>query len=105
MKSHRGHGIPENRAHDFAETAAAFPDHDVVLGPAEDGGYWLIGLKRPTPQLFEFIPWSTDRVLAETLNAAARTGLKTHLLRPLRDVDTAADWRRYQEFLQTAKAS
>ncbi|NIQ53690.1 MAG: DUF2064 domain-containing protein, partial [Gammaproteobacteria bacterium] len=44
--------------------------HDVVLGPASDGGYWLVGLSRRCPELFRGIAWSTDRVLAETVARA-----------------------------------
>ena len=64
---------------------------DVVLGPAQDGGYYLIGLKRPVPDLFIDIPWSTDQVLRLTQDKAATAGLKTALLEPWRDVDTLAD--------------
>ena len=68
---------------------------DVVLGPAEDGGYWLIGLRESRPELFEGIPWSSERVLAETLARAKALGLTTHLLRTLSDVDTREDWERF----------
>ena len=67
-------------------------DADLVLGPATDGGYYLIGLKRPAPRLFEGITWSTDRVLTQTMDRAG--GLSTLLLPPLSDVDTLADLRR-----------
>src|SRR5262249_26894266 len=49
------------------EALAALADVDLVLGPARDGGYYLIGLRRPSPDLFVGIPWSTDQVLAQTL--------------------------------------
>lgn len=65
--------------------------HDLVLAPALDGGYVLIGLKQPAPELFTGIPWSTDRVLALTQDKAARLGLKTTLLPAWRDVDTIDD--------------
>jgi rSAM/selenodomain-associated transferase 1 len=64
---------------------------DLVLGPAQDGGYYLIGLTRPAPELFIDIPWSTDQVLRLTQDKAATGGLKTALLEPWRDVDTLAD--------------
>jgi glycosyltransferase A (GT-A) superfamily protein (DUF2064 family) len=67
----------------------------VVLGPAADGGYWLIGLRAPCPELFTDIPWSTKEVLRETQERSRGSGLKTHLLRELTDVDTEADWRRF----------
>lgn len=65
--------------------------HDLVLGPALDGGYYLIGLTRPIPDLFTGIPWSTEQVLALTQEKAGALGLKTALLAPWRDVDTIAD--------------
>jgi uncharacterized protein len=67
---------------------------DIVLGPSEDGGYYLIGLSRPCPALFDGIPWSTDRVLDLTLDKAREQGLRTHLLPTWFDVDTEPDLRR-----------
>ena len=67
---------------------------DIVLGPCEDGGYYLIGLSRPCPALFEGIPWSTDRVLGLTLDKAGQQGLRAHLLPTWFDVDTEPDLRR-----------
>lgn len=74
---------------------SALLSHDAVLGPATDGGYWLIGLRAPRPELFADVPWSTNNVLRETLARCRATGLKTLLLRELADVDTEADWRRF----------
>lgn len=70
---------------------------DVVLGPASDGGYYLIGLKRPVPALFENIAWSTSTVLARTLERASALGLTVRLLPTLSDVDEPHDlavWER-----------
>jgi rSAM/selenodomain-associated transferase 1 len=67
---------------------------EVVLGPAEDGGYYLIGIAAPAPALFADIAWSTERVLGQTRDRAAARGLRVHLLRPWYDVDTADDLRR-----------
>lgn len=75
--------------------AAALAEHDVVLGPAEDGGYYLIGLKSPTRVLFENIPWSTDRVLELTLAAAARAGLSAFLLPKWYDIDDLEALRKF----------
>ena len=65
--------------------------YDVVLGPALDGGYYLIGLKKAAPPLFHEIPWSTDRVLALTNEKAAKLGLSVGVLPEWRDVDTIDD--------------
>src|SRR5712692_713458 len=70
------------------------PDkHDLVLGPAHDGGYYLIGLRAPLRQLFRGIAWSTQAVLGQTVARARQLGLSTLLLPRLRDVDTASDAR------------
>lgn len=74
----------------------ALEDSDLVLGPAEDGGYYLIGLKKPIPQLFDKIPWGTDKVRKETLRIAEGIGLQTRLLEPLRDIDRPQDLRVWQ---------
>jgi rSAM/selenodomain-associated transferase 1 len=68
---------------------------DLVLGPSEDGGYYLIGLKEPVPELFQEIPWSTDRVLASTLERARALGLSFGLLHPWYDIDTYDDLVRF----------
>ncbi|MDA1196009.1 MAG: TIGR04283 family arsenosugar biosynthesis glycosyltransferase [Planctomycetota bacterium] len=65
--------------------------HDVVLGPAEDGGYYLVGLRAPAPALFADIPWSSPAVLRLTLVAAAEHGLTVARLPTRRDVDRPAD--------------
>ncbi|HEY3570165.1 MAG TPA: TIGR04282 family arsenosugar biosynthesis glycosyltransferase [Thermoanaerobaculia bacterium] len=69
---------------------------DVVLGPAEDGGYYLIVLDREAvvPRLFEGIAWSTDQVLAATLDRCRELGLAVELLPEASDVDTPEDLRR-----------
>jgi len=66
---------------------------DLVVGPAEDGGYYLIALREPHPELVRGIDWSTPAVLAQTLERAKASRLRVHALEPLRDVDTLADLR------------
>ncbi len=72
-------------------TALARPDIDFALGPCRDGGYYMIGLKRPQPALFENITWSTSSVTADTLRQGVGSGLRAALLPTWYDVDTAAD--------------
>ena len=67
---------------------------DVVLGPTEDGGYYLIGLRQPRPGLFADIPWSTGETCAATREKAASMGLRLAQLDALYDVDTEADRQR-----------
>ena len=64
---------------------------DLVLGPAEDGGYYLIGLKEAYPELFVNVPWGTEKVLERTLEIAAVKGLSAGLVDRLHDVDRPED--------------
>ncbi len=90
-----GSDCPDVSPGDIQAAWTALLSHDVVLGPATDGGYWLIGLRAPQPGLFADVAWSTNGVLDETLERSRAAGLKTLLLRKLTDVDTEADWRRF----------
>lgn len=78
----------------------ALADHEVVLGPAADGGYYLIGLARLHRELFDGLPWGTDQVLAQTLAVSRRLGLQTELLEVLPDIDRPADLRHLPSSLQ-----
>lgn len=69
------------------------PGH-AVFGPAEDGGYWCVGLDRPAPALFEAIAWGTARVLDDTRAAAARAGIPLALAPSWHDIDEPADLAR-----------
>lgn len=68
---------------------------DVVLGPAADGGYYLIGMARLHSLLFDDVPWSSPDTLRITLESARRAGLSVALLEERRDIDTAEDWRAW----------
>lgn len=70
--------------------------HDLVLGPSRDGGYYLIGMSRPVPEIFQGIPWSSDRVLETTTQKLVPLGLRAHLLSPWFDVDTVGDLQYLQ---------
>ncbi len=91
-----GSDLPELAAEDLLEAFRALEHTALVLGPAGDGGYWLIGRRRATPQVFTGIDWGSDRVLAQTLRLALQTGLGTALLAERHDLDRPADlahWR------------
>lgn len=75
----------------LAEAARGVADHDVVMGPAEDGGYYLIGLRRPEARLFAGIDWGTERVLAQTLEKCRGLGLSVLQLPVRGDVDEPED--------------
>lgn len=70
---------------------AALHNHDLVLGPATDGGYYLIGLRQPVADLFRGIDWGTERVFAQTMAIAQSLQRSVATLAPLTDIDTAAD--------------
>jgi hypothetical protein len=76
------------------EAVAALRTSDVVLGPALDGGYYLIGLRRPALRLFSGIPWSTEKVLETTLARITEDHLSYVLLAPKEDIDDLAGLRR-----------
>lgn len=86
-----GTDAPALDAARIAEAAQALRTHDAVFVPALDGGYALVGLARPAPQLFQAIDWSTPRVMAQTRACAARTGLGVAELAPVADIDEPAD--------------
>jgi len=75
----------------LAQAIEALQRGDSVVGAAADGGYWLIGLSREAPELFEGIDWSTGRVLQQTLTRAASQGLSVTMLPLLADLDTPQD--------------
>lgn len=86
-----GTDCPELNASLLDRAFDSLRTNDVVLGPAFDGGYYLIGLRRPIPHLFQDISWSSEHVLAETLCRASLLGLNVHLLPELSDVDEPKD--------------
>lgn len=73
------------------EAFHALHEADLVLGPAVDGGYYLIGLRTLQPELFRNIAWGSESVLNQTLAVARKLKLKVHRLRPLSDIDYAED--------------
>lgn len=85
--------LPMDYVAEGAETLARGAA-DVVVGPTEDGGYYLIGLRRRQAALFTDVPWGTDQVCEITLERARRLGLRAHVLPEWFDVDTEADLRR-----------
>ena len=98
-----GSDCPQWDAGLLAEAFDSLKEHDLVLGPAMDGGYYLIGLSRHLPPLFRDISWGTERVLDETRRIAQEHGLSVALLERLHDVDRLEDvpvWK--QECLKEA---
>jgi len=85
--------------------AQALSDHDLVLLPAADGGYALIGCTEANPELFKSVTWSSDQVLAQTIANAKRLNYRVSLLETVRDIDTLQDLEQYPELLALIASS
>jgi rSAM/selenodomain-associated transferase 2/rSAM/selenodomain-associated transferase 1 len=90
-----GTDVPGIKPRHVAAAFDALAGHDMVLGPSHDGGYWLIGCRRPI-RVFNGIDWGTSSVLDQTIRAAEDQGLSSTLLERLQDIDTEADIRRWR---------
>ena len=83
-----GTDIPSLPAHHITQAFGLLCTVDVVLGPSTDGGYYLVGVSKSTPEIFEDVEWSTPGVLAQTINRIQRAGNSLGLVPPWFDVDT-----------------
>lgn len=95
-----GTDCPTLQSQHLNQAFEALTHSDLVLGPATDGGYYLIGMKRKADYLFEGISWSTAAVLSQTLAVATAHGLDFTLLDELSDIDTQEDWERYRSQIE-----
>lgn len=86
-----GTDVPSLPLTHYRDAVQSLTRHELILGPAKDGGYYLIGMTSPHPELFAGIPWSTEQVMTLTQQKAAAAGLKTALLPVWSDVDTLDD--------------
>ncbi|HMK66616.1 MAG TPA: TIGR04282 family arsenosugar biosynthesis glycosyltransferase [Thermodesulfobacteriota bacterium] len=86
-----GSDIPGLNAEILRKAFSALSFHDLVLGPAGDGGYYLIGMTQCFPFLFDGIPWGESAVLEKTLDHARQSALKIDLLEKLDDIDRPSD--------------
>ena len=96
-----GTDLPDLSRRDLCCAIEALTHHDLVVGPANDGGYWLLGLgpdlARSCPSwLFTGLPWGSDRVLSITRERAIRRGLTPFLLREHNDIDRLEDLKPWQ---------
>lgn len=94
-----GADIPDLSARCLQAAAAALRDAPAVIGPAEDGGYYLLGLRTPMPFLFEAMPWGTDQVFTITAERMAHRGIAPALLPTLADLDRPEDLARWPELM------
>ncbi|PXW69547.1 hypothetical protein C7451_11666 [Blastomonas natatoria] len=90
-----GADTPDLTSGIVASAMDALDDHDVVIGPAEDGGYYLIGMQRARPELLTDMPWSTEAVFPETIRRCDALGLSVALLPMLADCDRPDDLARW----------
>lgn len=95
-----GSDTPDLSEHHVADAIAALATHDVVIGPAQDGGYYLIGMRKPLPEIFTEIAWGTDQVLPETLRRLECHGIKPALLETLPDCDRPEDLKLWPELAE-----
>ena len=86
-----GTDCPDLKAEILAQAFDRLSDRDLVLGPAKDGGYYLIGLRRSIPELFDGINWGTSEVFASTRAIAQNLGLNIAVLPILADIDRPED--------------
>ena len=86
-----GADCPEISPHHLEQTFHQLESHDVVLGPAQDGGYYLVGVSRVCAELFQGIAWGTGQVFEQTVAIAKRLNLSLTTLETLRDVDRPED--------------
>jgi len=91
-----GTDAPDLPAEFVVEAFSALADHDAVLGPACDGGYYLIGFRRGvfSPQLLDGLPWSTPEIFVQQLKRLREQNLQVYILPPWQDVDTLADLKK-----------
>lgn len=90
-----GADTPDLAAQHIETAIAALQNNEVVIGPAEDGGYYLIGMRQALPDLLTNMPWSTDQVLPETLARLDQRGIMPVLLDTLSDCDRPEDLARW----------
>ncbi|MDA0269192.1 MAG: TIGR04282 family arsenosugar biosynthesis glycosyltransferase [Cyanobacteria bacterium] len=86
-----GSDCPAISAHHLEQAFHQLKNHDLVLGPAQDGGYYLVGLSRGCGELFQNIAWGTEQVFAQTVAIAAQLNLSMATLEMLQDVDRLED--------------
>lgn len=95
-----GSDLPDLAPSQIQEACLNLEQADLILGPCQDGGYYLMGIKETYTFIFEGIPWSTPNVLDCTLQKAEQAGLRVHLLESCRDID---NWNDMIAFYQRSR--
>lgn len=91
-----GSDLYDLQPHHLEEAFDALTSHDAVIGPAKDGGYYLLGMRSLIPDIFKNKEWGSDSVLKDTLESL--TPYTVHTLEELNDIDFAEDLKPYSEF-------
>lgn len=91
-----GSDCPSLKAEDIDEAYMQLDSNDVVIGPSKDGGYYLLGLSKWIPELFKEMPWSTERVMSQTVQTIKALKLSHFIGRELNDIDHGKDWADFQ---------
>ncbi|MFC3414626.1 TIGR04282 family arsenosugar biosynthesis glycosyltransferase [Algoriphagus hitonicola] len=94
-----GTDCPEISSHLLEEAFSLLDKSEVVIGPAEDGGYYLLGMRRFFPQLFQNISWSTSEVVKQTKNRLESGKISYQLLPVHTDIDTLEDWKKMKDLI------
>jgi len=94
--------VPAITTNNILESFKALNDHDCVIGPSEDGGYYLIALKSTMPFLFQDIPWNTSDVYGKTIDILRDKNMTYKILPPYQDVDTIKQLLSFYRYLQIA---
>lgn len=89
-----GADIPELSAVIVLHAFDQLADNDLVYGPAEDGGYYLVGMRKLIREVFENVSWSCDKTLLKSLEQAEKSGYTVGLTKTLRDIDTIEDVKK-----------
>lgn len=95
-----GSDCPELTPAILHEAQDALQQHDFVIGPATDGGYYLLGMNHLDTTLFQNMPWSTDQVFEETIRRIETSNSSYHVLPTLSDIDYAKDWEEHRHLLE-----
>ena len=99
-----GSDIPHMESVWLNDAFASLDDHDVALGPTQDGGYYLLGLRTPEPRLFDDIDWSSGRELVQTRSRASQLELRVKNVQRTFDIDNLADLQALQELIKAKGA-
>lgn len=96
-----GTDCPYLKTEDLNKAFTDLSNTDLVIGPASDGGYYLLGMRQFFSEIFKNISWSTSNVLEQTLDQADSLGIDYEFLKILSDIDTLEDWQQFQSLSKT----